>query len=289
MMIKKTHQFHRKMTIQTMQMVRNKHFLKLQTYLLFSILAILIIYSTTGFSQGISTPIGSDPFKSSSGLANSSSNAVHAFTNTQKRADELYDNENFQTAFHIYELIAKLGDKYSQYRVAYMYVHAQGINQNLVQAYAWSYVAAEAGHGPLLDYHQHVKHLLTESQLAEAKTLAQGHLVQYGLAAQAYNARLAIREELRNCTGSRLGTRCDRVESRGITCGITNDGMPGLNCLKLGSVGVPSVMGAQPLEIRKVELALRDIMDQYTPGSVELRELELIDDELDVLEKPDDE
>ena len=256
------------------------------TYIVILITIFLLLYSITSNSQR--TPIASDPFKSSSGLANSSTNAVHAFTNTQKRADKLYDNENFQTAFHIYELIAKLGDKYSQYRVAFMYEHAEGIEQNLLQAYAWSYVAAEAGHGPLRDYHQHVKHLLTKSQLAEAKILAHDHLVQYGLAAQAYNARLAIREELRKCTGSRLGTRCDRVTSKGITCGITNDGVPDLNCLKLGSVGLPSVMGAQPLEIRKVELALRDIMDEYNPGNVELGDLELLDDEPEISERLDD-
>ncbi|MDA3875680.1 MAG: hypothetical protein PF483_01175, partial [Halothiobacillus sp.] len=160
---------------------------------------------------------------------------------------------------------------------------------NLLQAFAWSKVAAEAGHGPLIKYHQHVRDLLTEDQLPGARDLAIQYLTAYGLAAQAYNARLAIREELRKCTGSRLGTRCDRVESKGLTCGITNDGVPDLNCLKLGSVGVPSVMGAQPLEIRKIELTLRDIMDQYNPGHVELRELELIDDDVEALENEDDE
>jgi hypothetical protein len=59
--------------------------------------------------------------------------------------------------------------------------------------------------------------------------------------------------------------------------------------LKLGSVGLPSVRGAQPLEIRKVELTLRDIMDQYNPGHVELRELELIDDDVDAPQHEEDE
>ncbi|MDA3934884.1 MAG: hypothetical protein PF630_11245 [Gammaproteobacteria bacterium] len=247
-----------------------------QTRLLLLVVIVLLLNSTNSSSQ-IRTPIESDPFSSSSGLANTSTNAVHAFTNTQQRADRLYASGTYQTAFHIYELLAELGDKYSQYRVAFMYEQAQGIEHNLLQAYAWSKVAAEAGHGPLIEYHQHIHDLLTEAQLPGARDLAIQYLTSYGLAAQAYNARLAIREELRKCTGSRLGTRCDRVTSRGITCGITNDGVPDLNCLKLGSVGVPSVMGAQPLDIRKIELTLRDIMDQYNPGTVELRELELID------------
>ncbi|MDA3875679.1 MAG: hypothetical protein PF483_01170 [Halothiobacillus sp.] len=109
-----------------------------QTGMLLLVIIVLLLRSTDSNSQGIRTPIGSDPFRSSSGLANTSTNAVHAFTNTTKRADTLYASGTYQTAFHIYELLAELGDKYSQYRVAFMYEQAQGIEHNLLQAYAWS-------------------------------------------------------------------------------------------------------------------------------------------------------
>ncbi|MDA3933295.1 MAG: hypothetical protein PF630_03060, partial [Gammaproteobacteria bacterium] len=120
-----------------------------QTGMLLLVIIVLLLNSTDSNSQAIDQ----DPFSSSSGLANTSTNAVHAFTNTTKRADTLYASGTYQTAFHIYELLAELGDKYSQYRVAFMYEQAQGVEHNLLQAFAWSKVAAEAGHGPLIKYH----------------------------------------------------------------------------------------------------------------------------------------
>ncbi|MDA3875669.1 MAG: hypothetical protein PF483_01115, partial [Halothiobacillus sp.] len=125
------------------------------TRLLLPVVIMLLLISIDSKGQdGVpKIPIGSDPFSSSSGLANTSTNAVHAFTNTTKRADTLYASGTYQTAFHIYELLAELGDKYSQYRVAFMYEQAQGVEHNLLQAFAWSKVAAEAGHGPLIKYH----------------------------------------------------------------------------------------------------------------------------------------
>lgn len=231
----------------------------------------------------------SDSFSGASGIEFNTMNAVHAFNRIQHSADEVYAASNYTLAYRYYRLLAETGDKYSQYRLAYMYEQGQGVEKNILQSYAWSKLAAEAGQGPLIDYHQHIRDSLTEVQLSAAKSLATDHLLKYGLYAQAYNARLAIRKEQFKCTGSRVGSRCDHVTSMGYTCGITNDGLPDRTCLMLGSVGVASIIGAQPLEIRKVQLTLREVMDQFNPGTVELRELELMDDDIDALQNEEDE
>jgi hypothetical protein len=64
--------------------------------------------------------------------------------------DELYAAGNFQRALFIYEKdLAPQGDKYAQYMVGYMYLHAQGVEQDKASAFAWYRLAAERGESVL--------------------------------------------------------------------------------------------------------------------------------------------
>lgn len=68
----------------------------------------------------------------------------------QESVDELYAAGNFERAFFIYENdLAPQGDKYAQYMVGYMYLHAQGVEQDKTRAFAWYRLAAERGESVL--------------------------------------------------------------------------------------------------------------------------------------------
>jgi len=68
----------------------------------------------------------------------------------QERVDELYTTGNFQRALFIYEKdLAPRGDKYAQYMVGYMYLHAEGVTQDKAKALAWYRLAAERGESVL--------------------------------------------------------------------------------------------------------------------------------------------
>jgi len=68
----------------------------------------------------------------------------------QERVEELYTAGNFDRALWIYERdLAPLGDKYAQYMVGHMYMNAEGVPQNMVEALAWFRLSAERGE-PLL-------------------------------------------------------------------------------------------------------------------------------------------
>jgi hypothetical protein len=69
---------------------------------------------------------------------------------TQERVDELYSAGNFERALFIYENdLAPQGDKYAQYMVGYMYLHAEGVPQDKAKALAWYRLAAERGESVL--------------------------------------------------------------------------------------------------------------------------------------------
>jgi len=212
------------------------------------------------------------------GIDSSSINAVLAFKKLQDTADADYKAEDYQRAFKRYHQLAKYNDKYSQYRIASMYAKGLGVEKNMVEAYAWTYVAAETKQKGFVNYHVSIRSKLNDSELQEGKNLASEYLKDYGTFAVASDARKLIRKQKRQCTGSRVGSSCDRISTAGINCGATSQGVIGRECLTLGAVGLPSVAGLQPKDLRDAENQLERLMDTYNPGSVELGELELIDD-----------
>lgn len=69
----------------------------------------------------------------------------------QERVEAIYTAGDFERALLIYEKeLSPIGDKYAQYMVGYMHLHAEGTEQNNAEALAWFRLAAERG-TPLLE------------------------------------------------------------------------------------------------------------------------------------------
>lgn len=221
-------------------------------------------------------------FGGAAGFDSSGQNAVHALEKAQQRADEHYKAERYERAYNMYHTLAEYGDKFSQYRVAFMHHYGRGVERDLEQAFAWSYVAAEAGEPAFVKYHRQIRSQFTADQLPPLKKLAGQYLADYGVYAQATRARGLISKEMRKCSGSRTGNTCNKVSSSGWNCGLASaDDVPTSECLTLGMVGLPGLSGMQPADIRNTQKNLSLLQDQYNPGRVELGELEVIPDDND--------
>lgn len=243
-----------------------------------TILIVSISFHSTVHAQADSAP--SFAFRSDfNKLEPGNVNAVQAYTKLQENADAAYKEKSYKQAYKYYLKLAEFGDKFSQYRIAYMHYNGLGVAKDPVQAYAWSYVSAETKKKGLVNYHVSIKQKLNDSQKSQAQELAEEYHDKYGLYSVAHNARMLIKQQKKKCVGSRLGNSCDRISSVGITCNAFENNLPSNECLTLGAVGLPGIAGMQPKDVRLVENNLADIMRQYSPGTVELRDLQIIEDE----------
>ncbi|GAB4198938.1 MAG: hypothetical protein Tsb002_34170 [Wenzhouxiangellaceae bacterium] len=231
----------------------------------------------TGGSIAVS-PLGG-AFSGAGSQFSSANNAVQAYEKLQQQADTAFQDKHYGRAFTLYQKLAQYADWFAQYRLAQMYQLGLGTEADLIEAYAWSAAASESSNPELVAYHEQVRAALPESDRSQAQEKADHYRQEYGVYAVAYKAQVTIRREKRSCTGSRIGNTCDRITSSGTLCNGFNGGLPGDKCLTMGAVGLPSVVGMQPMDVREVYLGLRQVMEQYSPGQVELGELELIDDD----------
>lgn len=123
----------------------------------------------------------------------------------QERVDELYSAGNFERALFIYENdLAPQGDKYAQYMVGYMYLHAEGVVQDKGKALAWYRLAAERGESVL----QRPQNKLIESM--SAAEIARSNDILHDLQASIGDTKLIadlIEQDVRilkERTGSRV-------------------------------------------------------------------------------------
>jgi hypothetical protein len=144
----------------------------------------------------------------------SSQAATEAETSPQQLyADQLYARGDYPTAMKLYLSMAKDGDNFAQYRVSFMYLEGQGLEPEMVESYAWAAVAAQSGQMELLRYRDTVGSLIPKKQQRKAVRRAEFYLRKWGSDEIADEYREAARKELRKCTGSRVGSRCEDVES----------------------------------------------------------------------------
>lgn len=88
---------------------------------------------------------------------------------TQERVEELYNAGDFERALLIYRKeLAPLGDKYAQYMVGYMHLHAQGTERNKAAALAWYRLAAERGEPVLARARNELVAAMTPSEMLAA-------------------------------------------------------------------------------------------------------------------------
>ena len=217
-------------------------------------------------------------------IGGSGMNAVQSLRQAQQRADDAYADQSYKTAYRRYMKLAEVGDKFAQFRLAVMYEEGQHVEQDMIAAYAWSYLAAENRRKEYLSYHASIKAKLKPDQLEAARQRAGDLVAKYGLYRQAVEAEDLLVKTLRTCTGSRVGNTCDAVEVADFTCNTQSDRVPSPSCLRIGTMGLQSIVGNFPLQMRHVRQNLRDFMDRYNPGQVELGDFELIEEEV----KPQD-
>ena len=129
----------------------------------------------------------------------------------QQEADKLYERGDYNDAFKEYSRLAKKGDIFSQYQLSRMYYAGQGTRQEWPEAYAWSVLAAQTGVQEFVDYREALTVLVPEDERKAALRRADYFTRRWGNVAIAAEARDRAKRELRTCTGSRLGTRCEDV------------------------------------------------------------------------------
>jgi hypothetical protein len=239
-------------------------------------MVLLLLATQQVFAQGSNA--FSSSFTGAEGVENIGQNAVLAFKQAGAQADAMYEEGSYGYAFPRYQNMAKYGDKYSQFRLAVMYELGRGVDKDLVQAFAWSYVAAETGYKEFKDYHKMVRAQMTPEQINSAKQITRDYQIDYGMFAAADNANTIISRTLKSCTGSKVGSRCDRVSANGFSCSLNNFGIPDKNCIQLGMLGIPAVQGMMPLDLKIARSNLVKLKEAYNPGRTEYRELRLINE-----------
>jgi TPR repeat protein len=119
-------------------------------------------------------------------------------------ADQYHQAQDYKKAYKTYFKLAKIGDHYSQDRIASMYANGEGKKTDLADAYAWAVLAAEGGDEELVAKRDELL------QQASDKTKAQEEAAKlkekYGKLA--LEKKAAKREEMTGggaCTNSRIG------------------------------------------------------------------------------------
>ncbi|MBU1187927.1 MAG: hypothetical protein KKC01_02750 [Gammaproteobacteria bacterium] len=91
-------------------------------------------------------------FAPSVSIGTNSQNAVAAYQHVKQAADSAFSNGHHRKAYDTYLTLARLGDQFSQYRLAFMLHNGMGVPRDLTKELAWAYVAAEKRTQPALVY-----------------------------------------------------------------------------------------------------------------------------------------
>lgn len=213
---------------------------------------------------------------------------------TAERADAAYAQQKYATALDEYGKLARQGDSFSQYRMSYMNLLGEGVPINYPEAFAWAVLAAESRNEQLETYFTEVRDRVPEEQRDAAQNLAEDYLQHWGRMTLAIAARKKADQQLRNCTGSRLGTRCEEVYAMQMPkfWSINPADEPPNTSAPSGSVS--SMLTGTGSAVRDAEhyaevREARDQLDQYisnNAGTVELGEFEVVEPPTSDEEKP---
>ena len=212
----------------------------------------------------------------------------------QQHADRFYEEGEYRKAYRKYIELAKIGDSFAQYRVSYMHYSGEGQAPDAVEAYAWAVLAAQNGNADLVAYRDAIWDSFAATDRHRAEEHAADYLNRWGNLALAEEAARKARQRLRDCTGSRLGTRCEDLYMSSMP--LVVGGPPGgggggetARSLAAASAGKGSEFNsigapAQDFEyFQELRQALH-LLDQYIvdqTGYVELGEFRVIEDEVD--------
>ena len=209
---------------------------------------------------------------------------ANADKRTAEQADRLYEEQKYEAAYKRYVQLAKKGDSFAQYTASYMHLEGQGVDQDLSQAYAWAALAAESQNPQLTAHFEAVKARVPAYGLVAAQELAEQYRREWGQLALAVEARKKLKRQLQECTGSRIGTRCDEVYAMQMPKGwsITpGDGNAGGSDAPSGSIsngigtgGGGDMRDAEHYREVRQTIAALDLYIESQQGTVEVRDLE---------------
>lgn len=216
----------------------------------------------------------------------------------QEDADRVYASGDYPKAYSKYLKLAKKGDSFSQYRVSYMNLEALGMNEaDVVEAFAWAVLAAQSGQSELVKYRRAVAEMVPENKQRKALRKVDFYMRRWGNIALAQDAIVGAREQTRDCTGSRLGQRCDEVYAAsmpkfwGTSPGI-GGGADGGSAAPSGSrsaaqTGVGGGNGRDMAHFQSLrdQIATLNRYIQENAGKVEIGELEVVEEEAAAKEK----
>jgi len=137
-------------------------------------------------------------------LLSSSSYAGKLLQEYRGQADQYHHAQDYKKAYKAYFKLAKIGDHYSQDRIASMCANGEGKRADLAEAYAWATLAAEGGDEELVAKRDEL--LEQASNKTRAQKKAEKLKKKYGKLA--LEKKAAKREELTEggaCTNSRIG------------------------------------------------------------------------------------
>ncbi|MDX1379557.1 MAG: hypothetical protein R3233_00480 [Xanthomonadales bacterium] len=226
-----------------------------------------------------------------------------AYERAQSQADGYYAEGDYRKAYRKYLDLAKVGDSFAQYRVSYMNLYGEGRGKDVVEAFAWSTLAAQNKHPELIQYRDTLWEALDEDTQEDAEIKADKYMNRYGNLALAEKAREKARRRLSSCTGSRLSTRCEEVYIADMpntvgggpgAFGETGEVASSVAAARAGTAAEASLEGGVAARDVEYYQGLRRTvrqLDQYIAeheGRVELGEFELLDDD-EVATSPDDE
>lgn len=175
-----------------------------------------------------------------------------------------YKREDYRNAQTLFERSAHWGDKLSQFNLGVIHYQGQGVPVNKPLAWAWFAVSAERRYARMEKTASVVWQELNATDRVEAERLYQDLIARYGDAVAVPRAERRMERERRNATGSRTGMVGNLVVLDPRT-GQTWDGTRFYDPKFFNFAG-----------LMEREAILMDAMDR---GRVELRDLELKDDD----------
>jgi len=132
-------------------------------------------------------------------------------------ANSVFDNANYNNAMESYLALAEEGDKFAQYRLALMNYFGLGVDKDIEQAYAWMAVAAEEEITILRKFQLLIWDEMDAGQRERATEMATINEKNYGTeVTDSTRSRQNRTKQDGRCTGSRLGSNCDRVVTFGV-------------------------------------------------------------------------
>ena len=223
-----------------------------------------------------------------SGLPSAMADQSDRIDKLQSRADNYFAEHKYKKARAIYFDLARIGDRFSQYRLSLYSLQGLTGDVDLPESFAWAELAAQGDDQQLQLHRDGVWLMMTAEQQKQAANLAMVHLNQFSDHAIARRALDKSKEELRSCTGSRLGSTCEQVYSAMLARGngiIPASASASVAAARVNKGNSGQNVGAETRdvpyfqELRSAMARLEMKLEELESGNVELGEFEVIEPE----------